>query len=208
MSQISNDVDYKTEVLNKYLLPALGCCVELDSEKLSDISRFVKLQDVIKYQRLEAPGPREEGALWFPLNGMIHSYFYSDDRNSRSGTRIWAKRDFIFDDASLLVGNSRSNYLEVLEPGQVLSINYMDLIKLMDKYKDIADGIQKLYIQHATYYQKRSSLMQQPPIKRVKQFREENPMFIRSTSQEVQSMHLNLSHRSYMSYLSKLKVGG
>ena len=205
MAQFSFDNSYKKEVIQKYLLPALGCCIDFDNNKFTEIVSKCKLQYVVKFQLLETPGPRDEGHLWFSLNTMAHSYFYNREKNGRSGTRIWNKRDFIFDDASLLAGRDRSDYLEVLEGSEILSISYADLDALMGKYEDIDAGIKKLSVVHTSYFQRRSSLMHKTPLERVKQFRHENSTFLHCSSQEIQAIHVNLSRRAFINQLNKLK---
>lgn len=205
MNHFSFDIAYKTEVIKKYLIPSLGCRIDLNDLKLAEIVSKCRLQYVVKYQHLETPGPEKEGYLWFALSSMAHSYFYNQEKKCKSGTRVWNKREFIFDDASLLTGKDRSDYLEILESGEILSINYSDLRTLMRNYDDINSGIKKLTVLHASYFHHRSSLMHKTPFERVRQFLTENSTFLHCTTQEIQAIHVNLSRRAFINHLNKLR---
>ncbi|MCD0489698.1 hypothetical protein LPB86_15760 [Pedobacter sp. MC2016-14] len=199
------DITYKTELIIKHLIPALGCLSEIEGIKLQDIITRCRLHHVRKYDTLESPGSRNEGFLWFPINAMSHHYFYDRKKSSKIGTRIWNKRDFIFEDASLLDGKDRRDTLEILEEDEVISISYDDLDHLMRKYIDINTAVEKLSARNNAYFRRKSFLMNLSSFERVRQFREENNLFTFCATQDIQAMHVNLTRRMYFNLLNKLK---
>jgi len=199
------DTSQKTEVITKNLLPALGCLADVEGKKMADLLNRCRLHHVRKYDILESPGPRNEGYLWFSIKAMSHHYFYNREKDCKSGTRIWNKRDFIFDDTSLLEGTARRDTLEILEDDEVISISYADLDYLMEEYQDISTAIRKLSIKHVAYFQHKGFLMSLSPFQRVKIFIEENQCFTFCATQEIQAMHVNLTRRGFIKILAKIK---
>ncbi|MCD0488325.1 hypothetical protein LPB86_08795 [Pedobacter sp. MC2016-14] len=200
------DTAHKTEVILRYLVPALGCLGKLENDKLADLVNRCRFHSVLKNQILESPGPRQEGYLWFTIQSFCQSYNYNHLEGNKSGTRIWQKREFIFYDWSLLDGELRGDSLQILESGDIISISYQNVIELMDKYDDIREAIKDLSRKNAAYYHHRNLLLNLPPALRVKQFREENRAFVNCFNQEIQAMHVNLSVRAYYNQLKKLQA--
>lgn len=196
--------DYKRELITRYVLPAFGQMVSAEESKINEIVKRCRLHNAVKYQQLESPGPGWEGQLLFSIQAMIHSYYYSMDKSCRYGTNIWNKCRFIFNDSGLLDGEPRTDYIEILESSEVLSISYADLLDLMEYYPDINNAIRLLAVRQGMQYRKRNALLLQSPMERVKQFIAENQSFIYCTSQEVQAMHVNLTRVGYVRQLEKL----
>lgn len=196
--------DYKRQLITRYVLPAFGQQVSAEENKISEIVKRCRLQNAVKYQQLESPGAALDGHLLFSIHAMVHSYYYSIDKCSRYGTNIWNKCRFIFYDSALLDGEPRTDYIEILESGEVLSISYADLLDLMEYYPDINEAIRMIAVRQGAQYRRKNALLLQTPLERVKQFIAENQSFIYCTSQEVQAMHVNLTRVGYVRQLEKL----
>lgn len=202
--QDPNIESYKRMLVLQYVLPAISEFVAADTRKTEEIVKRCRLLSAVKYQTLEVPGPSSEGFLWFPINAMCHSYYYNEEMNRKCGTRIFHKRMFVFNDSSLLDGLPRTDYIEVLEQGDMLSIRYCDMIDLIEMYEDINVAIKSIPRQEA-YYRRHNTLLNLSPFERVRRFRNENKSFIHCTSQEVQAMHVNLTRNGYANQLKKLE---
>jgi hypothetical protein len=196
----------KTELLNRLVLPVFGQRIAMNPDRAADIGNRFKLQNATKYQELEMPGLAAEGRLWVTVHSMAHSYCYHHEKRSKCGTQIWRRGQFIFCPSSLLEGEVRNNYVAILEPSVILSISYPDLLDLMGRYHNVDVTIRALALKQEHYHRHRNLLLNQRPIERVKQLRVENPAFIHCTTQEVQAMHVNMSLRSYIDQVNKLKL--
>lgn len=172
---------------------------------LQRIASVCRLQTAIKYQELEVPGPYGEGRVWFSVSAMAHSYCCSSGGRVKKGTRIWKKRKFILFSSSLLEKENRDDYVQLLEPGEVLSIRYHDMPGLMTDYPELEQYIRRITVDNERYYHHRNLLMGKPSTERIIQFRKENELFINCTSQEVQAMHVNLSRVAYIRQLKNIR---
>jgi hypothetical protein len=197
--------DYKRELILQYVIPAFNGLVSNIEEKLNELVKCCHLQTVIRHQRLEAPGPALMGFLWFSIAAMSHSYFYNEEKNRESGTIIYKRRQFIFNADSLLYGLERPDYVQILEPGEVLGFRYQDVLALMSKYTDINQAIRVLAAKQGIYLRQRIALLQMKSLERVRWFRKENEAFLNCSSQEIQAMHVNLGLRAYIDTINKLR---
>lgn len=196
---------YKRELILQYLIPAFGSLVSFYEQKIEDIVSCCHLQSVMRLQRLETPGKALMGFLWFSIDAMSHSYFYDHEKQKASGTMIYKRRQFIFNSDSLLYSLDRSDYVQILEPGEVLYIGYQDLLSLMSKYADINQVIRTLAEKQSTYLRQHMALLQIKSLERVRRFRAENEAFLECSSQEIQAIHVNLGLRNYIYMINKLK---
>lgn len=196
---------YKRKLILKYVIPAFGSRVSLVDEKFEDIVRFCQIHKAVRLQRLEDPGPAMHGHLWFSIGGMSHSYFYNSEKKRESGTIIYNRRQFIFNGDSLLQALDRQDYVQTLEPTEVLCIRYEDVLYLMSKYADINQAIRTLAAQQSIYLRQHMALLQIKSSERVRRFWQENEGFLKCSSQEIQAMHVNLGLRAYAYIISKLR---
>ena len=194
-----------TELVKRFILQAFDPDMVMEQHKTDDISKRFRLHSCTKYQELEMPGPAAEGRLWVALQAMVHCYHYHPEKGSKCGMQIWKKRQFIFCPSSLLEDEARSTYISPLEHGPILSIGYPDLRDLMGRYHQVDTAIRSFALKQEHYYRKKSQLLNACPLERVRQFRAQNQAFINCSTQEVQAMHVNMSLRSYINQVNKLK---
>lgn len=196
--------NHKKLLIDQYLLPALG---NLNSNDVL-ICRFyelVKLTNAIKHQPLELPGSSKDGRLWFPIRSVCHSYTYNDLTKKKQGTRVYKKRQFVFNVDSLIDDEHRNEYIEILEPGEVLHISYMELRQLMQQFSDLHTAITMHCHLQGKYVRHHDLLLKEEPLERLRRFRMEQQEFIRCTNHLTQALHLQMSLRSYDFYLKMLK---
>lgn len=195
----------KKALIVKYVVPALGNLSAINNNFIDDLTACCRLIHALKYQQLETPGPFEEAYIWFSVEAMVHSYYYCPHKLVKKGTRIWKKREFILFSGCLLRKEQRTDYIEILEPGDVICIKYADLISLIERYPELEKPVKMTSIDNERCYHHRSLLLNKPVEERVKCFVAENKFFVRCTSQAIQAMHVNLSLRGYTAQLAKLK---
>ena len=198
-------IENKNELIARYLMPALNLITQNRGELLAALCWVCKLQSTVKYQLLEAPGSHEEGQLWFAIDAMVHAYHYCPVKKCKWGSRIWKKQEFIVSGPSLLHQQPLTDYIEVLEPGRVLSIGYTDLTGLMARYPELALQLQHIGIENEGYYRHRNWLLTQPAWLRIKQFKAENVLFMRVASHGCVATHIGMALRTYAEYLKRGK---
>jgi hypothetical protein len=195
----------KKELIAKYVIPLFGTEVSY-AEQISDrLDGICKLHDVLKYGELEAPGSFEQARVFFSLEAMVHSYYYCTYKSVQKGTRIWKRLNFILFSSCLLEKEVRTDYVQMLEPGKVLSFSYRDLLTLMEDFPTVRIYFGHVFNSNESYYHHRNIFLNKPPIERTKHLREENPYFINIASQQIQAIHVNLCLRAYINQIKKLR---
>lgn len=195
---------YKRELTIAHLLPAFGALVTFCDAKVEDVVSRCQLQNVIRNQYLESPGAAMTGSLWFSLAAMSHSYFFNSQKRISCGTRIYKKRELIFNGDSLIHGSDRQDYIQMLEDGFVLSISFHDLLFLMDKYSDIEQAMRELTLQQGIFFRQQTTFRELSSIERVKRLKTEHAAFIACTNREVQAIHAHLSIKQYYNKIKEL----
>jgi hypothetical protein len=188
---------YKWELVAEYLAPALGIKPSGEGDKIDDLARRTKLQFTLKHQELESPGGKETGCLWLSIGAMCHSYIFCDGMNYPHGTAIFKRRELIFNGNSLVHGASRLDYIQMIEPGEILSVSYPDILKLMGEYDDVNTRIRAQADQQAIDFRERNTFRNLSSVERVKRLRAENETFINCATQEIHAMHAYMSLKHY-----------
>lgn len=194
----------KKHLIDDHILPAFDKLTV--SEKLIGcLYEQCTLHQAVKYQLLELPGPYFEGRLWFSVDAMVQGYYFCPHKQTKWGTRIWKKREFILNSSSLLNRSFRADYLEILEPGNLLSITYIDLLKLMVEFPELEKQVQNIAACNELYYHNRMQLLNKPALERVAEFEKNNALFIKVAGKEANAMHVNLTRQGYSLQLRKLQ---
>nr|WP_121273270.1 Crp/Fnr family transcriptional regulator [Pedobacter schmidteae] len=193
---------YEKKLIDDLILPAFTQ-VTLSQKLINSLYELCRLHQVTKYQLLELPGPYYEGRLWFSVSAMVQAYYFCPDKQCKWGTRIWRKREFILNSASLLNQEFRTDYIEVLEPGNMLSITYVDLLSLIVEFPELEKQVQNIAACNERYYYNRTQLLNRPPFERVQQFEKENPLFVNVAGKDAIAMHVGLTRQGYYSQLKK-----
>lgn len=206
---MNNDASPNDQIkylIDNYLLPALAI-LNSNGRLISQFYDLVKLKDTIKHEHTETPGTSNDGRLWFSIGAVCHSYSYNEATGKKTGTRIYKKQQFIFDEGSLIEGTNRADFIEMLEPGKILYIYYVPLLELMQQFPELDAAIMKQCLLQWRYIRHHDNLLKEEPLERVRKFLSEQPEFIRCSSQETQSIHLQMSLRTYVSQLKLLRAG-
>ncbi|WEK20850.1 MAG: hypothetical protein P0Y49_06835 [Candidatus Pedobacter colombiensis] len=193
---------YKKQLIDELILPAFNQ-LTVSQKLINSLYDLCSLHKAIKFQLLELPGPYFEGRLWFSVEAMVQAYYFCPYKQCKWGTRIWRRKEFILNSSSLLNQEFRTDYLEVLEPGDLLSITYIDLLKLMVEFPELEKQVQNISACNEMYYHRRNQLLNQPPLERVLQFEKENPLFINVAGKDAIAMHVGLTRQGYHNQLKR-----
>lgn len=204
-SKLTAASNLKKELIIRYMIPLFGLLNPHAILLAERLERICKLNDLGKYEELEAPGPFEGGRIFFSLDAMVHSYYFSAHKSDKKGTRIWKKLHFILFSSSLLEKEKRSDFVQMLEPGRVLSFRYTDFSPLVQDFPEIAGYFGHVFNANESYYHHRNILLNKPALERVREFEMENPLFVKAVSKEIKAMHTGLTRQGYNLQLRKMR---
>jgi len=194
---------YKKQLIDEQIIPFFNQ-PSTDEKLVNSLYAMCHLHTAIGRQILERPGSFEDGRMWFSVNSMVQAYYYCKNKQCKWGTRIWKKREFAIDSSSFLHQEPRTDYIEILEAGEVLSIAFTDLIKLMDAHPVVKAKVQEITACNERYYHYRTQLLNKPPLQRVQEFEAQNPLFIKVAGKEAVAMHVSLTRQGYYAQLKKM----
>lgn len=189
--------EFKRKLIGQYLQSKLMLTPERLEFLIERVSRVCRIQTTIKYQELEEEGAADLGRVWFSIDGMVHSYYYNKATGSMHGTQIWKKMELILFPASLIRGDYRTNHIQMLEPGKVLSVSYPDALALRNEFSEIAEIVEQVAILNEKAYKHRVMLFNEPSLVRIIRFEEENPLFSKIANETIKATHLGLSRQTY-----------
>ena len=198
----------KAELIRQYVLPALGYLPDADDRTIDELILNARHTHAIKYQQMEIPGHFDDAYAWFSIDAIVHSYYYCPHTLAQRGTRIWKKCELIFFSSCLLKEERRTDYLEILEPGNLISIKYAHLLALIEHDSKLEKKIRLVSANNERYYHQRNLMLNKPAIERVKQFEKENPLFIKVANKEIIASHVALTRQGYNLQLRKIKHRG
>jgi hypothetical protein len=195
------------DIIDQHILPFFPVTGREKERLRNDLIRFCFHHQVFARQVLETPGDFYHGRMWFAISSMVHSYYFSSDRNDYWGRQIWTKQEFILDTTSLFSSEPRGDYIQALEAGEFVSIGYHQLCILMDEHPLIREKVEHLGRLQQRYYQNHNRLLVKPGIDRVRQFEMENFLFARIASNTVKASHVGMTRQAYERHLKRFAKG-
>jgi hypothetical protein len=190
--------------IDQYILPFFPITGTEKERLRNDLLYYCNHHRVLARQLLEFPGDFDRGQMWFGVSSIVHSYSASPVTNGYIGRQVWKKQEFILDSSSFLDKKDRINFIQVLEPGEFISIRFPDLNLLADRYTIVKSKMDSLAAFQQRYYAKRIFLFNQSALERVKQLELENPLFARIASNSIKATHVALTRQGYEKQLKKL----
>lgn len=188
----------KKTIITQYLQTRLtGVAPARQALIVDRISDLARLQVAKKHQELELEGRALDGRAWLSVDAMVHGFYHCESSGDNWGNLIWKKMELILFPISLIEDEYRKNYIQLLEPGRVLSIGYPDLLKLRNEFVEIEKHIEHISMLNEKAYQRRVMLLNEPSKQRIKVFEAENPLFMTVASNEIKAMHLGLTRQGY-----------
>lgn len=188
---------FKKKIIEQYIQTKMTVPAYEQQVMVEKISRICHLQTARKYQEIESEGRAEDGRVWLSIEAMTHSFHYSKTGNCNWVTQIWKKFELILFPRSLIKGEYRNQYVQMLEPGRVLSVSYSDVLALREEYKAIETHIEQISITNELAYQQRLMLLNESSPQQLIRLQEENPLFYAIASQAVKAMHIGLTRQGY-----------
>lgn len=187
--------EYKDDLIKHYIKTKLNMMPDREQLLFERIAPMFNIQSALKFQDLESPGSAHEGRIWYSAQAMVHSYYYSN--NVIYGTQIWKKKEAILFASSLLNGTDRTNYVQMLEDGLVISISYPDILTIRNEFPEVSAEIEQIILQNEQGHQQRIQLLHELSIDRIPRFEKENQLFCSIASLDIKAMHVGLKRKSY-----------
>ncbi|UIR57402.1 hypothetical protein LZQ00_06185 [Sphingobacterium sp. SRCM116780] len=189
--------EYKHNVIKQYIKNNLNMTPDRQELLFKRVERSCQIQKALKYQELESEGPGEEGRIWLSTEGMAHSYYYNKTKGTNCGTQIWKKNELMLFSSSLSRGEYRNNYIQMLEPGTVLSMSYKEILAIRGEFPEVASHLEHISNVNEQAFQHRIRLLNEASVQRIIQFEEENPLFCNIASVCTKAMHVGLTRQGY-----------
>lgn len=189
--------DYKCRIIKQYIEKNIQSSTERQILLIERVLPLCLIQTAIKNQYLESPGPALDGRVWYSPQTVIHSFYFNKKKGLNCGTQIWKKNEVILFPPSLLQGEPRINFIQILESGVILSMSYKDILTIRDEFPEILSAFEQLIIQNQHAIQHRNRLLNEPSDERVAKFEAENSLFCAITSIATKAMHVGLSRQGY-----------
>lgn len=196
---------FKHELILKYVTPILEIILPKDESLIQELLVHSRLHSVIKYQLIETPGVWKDGNMWFSIDALMHSYYICPDTQVNCGRQIWKKQQFIFDNQNFYDQLYRSDYIQAVEPGTIISISYSALNWLQEHFVSIKQQLIQLSRIQQQYYRNHAQLLIRSPLEKVKAFTTTHKLFSSVANNTINGMHTGLSRQGYENQLKKLQ---
>lgn len=199
----------KTQLIAQYLLPVLGSLPVASGLALTEqLATNSQLRQAVARQYLEEPGQANMGQAMVMPHALAHSFQVVDgaDGIKPIGTHIWARRSLIFDSYALLDDTDRLDFVQTLEPGPYLSIQYPILRHLLADYPVVDRAITVLARQQEHQRRLHDHLLHLTPEERVEAFETRYKAFAHVATIEQRCMHVGLTRQTYSKKLKALNL--
>lgn len=192
---IRNEIVPKMELIVGTIAPQ---CIEL-------LITNSKLRPVIKDQFIEMGGSFEDGSLYYLYSGIARTCYYGREVDKPIISRIWKKHEVMFDVSSFVNREHRTEAIQMLEDGEVLSISYPILKSLVDTFPKMLSLL--LFLQaenekHNKFYQ---HLLKQTVEERVRLYLDNNPTISSRINKDCIALHLGISRSKFSSAYTQYK---
>ncbi|TCC99560.1 cyclic nucleotide-binding domain-containing protein [Pedobacter hiemivivus] len=199
MKAIENEPIVRLEwLIREELVPKLeNLDIYLTEECIEYIILNSKLEQVAKDQYIQKNGSYIHGHLYFLYTGIAFGFYHDQLTDRRFATRLWKANEIIFDTNSFLNCEDRIEDIQMLEDGELISINYNSLKVLLDKFPEVFALLPYLTIpfeKHSTFYQ---NMLKSNFKKRVSLFLQHNPTLINKISIDTIALYLNMPKSSF-----------
>lgn len=201
MKRLNTNLADKKKFFCDYVLPSLGLDKMATTDELGEnLATLCRHDEVLKMEDMEQPGPWLEGRAWFSERALMHSYYYSTGDLKNWGVSLIGRHKLHLDTISLLLGDERERYVQLLEAGHVYSIDYPSLLVLMEKYPVFKQAIENVHVQQQQEQRAHDRFLLNKAIDRAIHFRNTHTALLHRLPMEIQAMHIKIS-RGYYHFL-------
>lgn len=192
--------DRLERIIRNEILPKLESIVDAQLSEFVDLlTQHSKLKTFAKDQYLEESRSFEDGKLFYVCSGIARTFYYDSDSEKAIISRIWKKHDVIFDVNSFQKEAERTEMVQMLEDGEMLTIDYKSLKKLLNVFPKMVSFLLCLQAereQYALFYQR---LLKMSVEDRVRRYLNSNPTLSNRISKDCIATHLGVSRSKFSS---------
>lgn len=196
MKKLENESkkDKLSRIINEEIIPKLKLiCGELPPECAELIISRAKLKTVVKDQCFQEEGSYEDGQLHYLYSGIACSCYECPGTNKLGICRIWKKNEVLFDTVSFLKNTQRIESFQMLEDGEILSLDYYSLKIIFDRFPNIYGTLLFLLADLEAHHKFYEQLLKLTVEERVKQYLDKNPTLMSRINRECIALYLDIS---------------
>lgn len=158
-----------------------------------------KMRPIVKDQFIEVGGTFEDGSLYYLYSGIARSCYYGPDVEKPIISRIWKKHEVMFDVNSFLKSEKRTEAIQMLEDGEILSISYSSLKCLLDTFPKMLSLLLFLQAENEKYNKFYQHLLKLTVEERVRLYLNHNPTISSRVNKDCIALHLGISRSKFSS---------
>lgn len=190
------------KIIRQEIAPKLAVLADpLTEECIEYITLNSRLKQVTKDQYIEDNGSFEDGHLNYLYSGIAQSFYYDYETDKTFITRLWKKDEVMFDANSFINKEDRHENIQMLEDGELISIDYYHLKAILNKFPQLLGLFSYLQIERERYNRFYQHLLKSTVEERVNLFLQHNPTLINRINKDAIALHLGMSRgRFSMAY--------
>ncbi|PAW95189.1 hypothetical protein CKK33_17455 [Mucilaginibacter sp. MD40] len=180
----------------------------------SVLSNITGLSDTLKEELSEKAGEEKykahqiihaagqmENRLYFIESGFARNYYYDHHGNEHT-VRFWKAGDIVFSHEGYYNVPSYF-YTEILEESRLITLNYIILHDLDNRFSEIATVIKAILIKYQHEEYEKQKLIALPAEERFLLFRENNPNIFKKAPSRIIASYLHITRETLTRYIGR-----
>lgn len=193
-------------IIRNEILPKLESIVGAQLSEFVDLLlRSSKLKNFAKDQYLEESRSFEDGKLFYITSGIARTFYYDTSSDKPIISRIWKKHDVIFDVNSFQNEEERAETIQMLEEGELLTIDYYSLKNLLNVFPKMTSCVLCLQAEREKYAMFYQRLLKLSVEDRVRLYLNDNPTLSNRVNKDCIATLLGVSRSKFSSAYSLYK---
>lgn len=195
------------DILRNEIIPKLEVIAgPITKECIQLLVANSKLRVVVKDQFIEMGGTFNDGSLYYLYSGLARSCYYSPNIERPFISRIWKMHEVIFDVNSFLKGKNRTEAIQMLADGELISVNYTGLQILIDSFPKMLSVLLFVQAENEKYNNFYQHILKLTVDQRVRLYLDNNPDIRDRVTKECIAMHLGISRSKFSSAYALYKA--
>jgi CRP-like cAMP-binding protein len=195
--ELENSTATVDQIIRRQLLPKFDMGVwNFSDDFIRSLVYNSRLEFYHKNERLGKPGNCNDQLYY--INRGIAQTFYHDRKGDKSVvTNIWKKNDTIFDLNSFLNGVDENEINEMLEDGEVISVSFTALKKLLETFPNMVGFLLMLQAEREKKYKYYQHLLRLNVSQKVIIFLNDHPAMVNRINNKIIAAYLGVSRSRF-----------
>jgi CRP-like cAMP-binding protein len=204
---ITKDRSRIERIIRRELLPKFVKSSAYFSEDfIASLIYNSRLEFYLKNEKLGNQEISQE-RLYYIHTGIARTFYYDQITDKPVITNIWKKQDTIFDLNSFLNGPDKFEINEMLEEGEVISISFSALEKLLDTFPNMVSIFLQLQAERERLYKYYQRLSKLNVSQKVTVYLQDHPAMIHRINNDIIAAHLGVSRSRFSKAYAVYKRG-